>query len=43
MLASMEVANELMVRGIVVGVFQENCWTLATSRTKSWRWRATWD
>ena len=30
---SMEVANELMVRGIVVGVFQENCWVVGNRRT----------
>ncbi|MCZ2110836.1 MAG: MBL fold metallo-hydrolase, partial [Dehalococcoidia bacterium] len=29
----MEVANELMVRGIVVGVFQENCWVIGNRRT----------
>ncbi|MEO6044125.1 MAG: MBL fold metallo-hydrolase, partial [Tepidiformaceae bacterium] len=29
----MEVANELMVRGIVVGVFQENCWIVGSRRT----------
>jgi len=29
----MEVANELMVRGIVVGVFQENCWIIGSRRT----------
>jgi glyoxylase-like metal-dependent hydrolase (beta-lactamase superfamily II) len=29
----MEVANELMVRGIVVGVFQENCWVVGSRRT----------
>jgi glyoxylase-like metal-dependent hydrolase (beta-lactamase superfamily II) len=29
----MEVANELMVRGIVVGVFQENCWVIGSRRT----------
>jgi glyoxylase-like metal-dependent hydrolase (beta-lactamase superfamily II) len=29
----MEVANELMVRGIVVGVFQENCWVVGNRRT----------
>ncbi|MDZ7729190.1 MAG: MBL fold metallo-hydrolase [Dehalococcoidia bacterium] len=29
----MEVANELMVRGIVVGVFQENCWIVGNRRT----------
>ena len=32
-LAGMEVANELMVRGIVVGVFQENCWVIGNRRT----------
>ena len=26
----MEVANELMVRGIVVGVFEENCWIVGS-------------
>ncbi|MFQ5382628.1 MAG: MBL fold metallo-hydrolase [Dehalococcoidia bacterium] len=29
----MEVANELMVRGMVVGVFQENCWVIGNRRT----------
>ncbi|MDA0351053.1 MAG: MBL fold metallo-hydrolase [Chloroflexi bacterium] len=29
----MEVANELMVRGIVVGVFQENCWVVGSRQT----------
>ena len=29
----MEVANELMVRGLVVGVFQENCWVVGNRRT----------
>ena len=29
----MEVANELMVRGIVVGVFQENCWIIGSRAT----------
>ncbi len=29
----MEVANEMMVRGIVVGVFQENCWVIGNRRT----------
>jgi len=29
----MEVANELMVRGIVVGVFQENCWVIGSRRS----------
>lgn len=29
----MEVVNELMVRGIVVGVFQENCWVVGNRRT----------
>jgi glyoxylase-like metal-dependent hydrolase (beta-lactamase superfamily II) len=29
----MEVANEIMVRGIVVGVFQENCWVIGNRRT----------
>jgi len=29
----MEVANELMLRGIVVGVFQENCWVIGSRRT----------
>ncbi len=33
MLGTMEVANELMVRGIVVGVFQENCWVIGNRRT----------
>jgi len=33
MLERMEVANELMVRGIVVGVFQENCWIIGNRRT----------
>ena len=28
--ARMEVANELMMRGIVVGVFQENCWIVGS-------------
>jgi glyoxylase-like metal-dependent hydrolase (beta-lactamase superfamily II) len=30
----MEVANEIMVRGIVVGVFQENCWVVGNRRTR---------
>ncbi|MFN0148447.1 MAG: MBL fold metallo-hydrolase [Dehalococcoidia bacterium] len=29
----MEVANELMLKGIVVGVFQENCWVIGNRRT----------
>ncbi len=29
----MEVINELMVRGIVVGVFAENCWVIGNRRT----------
>jgi hydroxyacylglutathione hydrolase len=29
----MEFASELMVRGIVVGVFQENCWIVGNRRT----------
>jgi glyoxylase-like metal-dependent hydrolase (beta-lactamase superfamily II) len=29
----MEVANEVMVRGIVVGVFQENCWVVGSRKT----------
>ena len=29
----MDVANEIMVRGIVVGVFQENCWVVGNRRT----------
>jgi len=29
----MEVTNELMVRGIVVGVFQENCWVVGNRRS----------
>ncbi|MEZ4554080.1 MAG: MBL fold metallo-hydrolase [Dehalococcoidia bacterium] len=29
----MEVVNELMVRGLVVGVFQENCWVIGNRRT----------
>jgi hydroxyacylglutathione hydrolase len=29
----MEVVNELMVRGIVVGVFAENCWVIGNRRT----------
>ncbi len=29
----MEVANELMVRGMVVGVFQENCWVIGNRRS----------
>lgn len=29
----MEVTNELMVRGIVVGVFQENCWVVGNRST----------
>ena len=28
-----EVANELMVRGIVVGVFQENCWVVGSRQS----------
>lgn len=30
----MEVANELIVRGIVVGVFQENCWVIGSEQTR---------
>jgi hydroxyacylglutathione hydrolase len=30
----MDVANELMVKGIVVGVFQENCWVIGSRRTR---------
>ena len=30
----MEVANEIMVKGIVVGVFQENCWVVGNRRTR---------
>jgi glyoxylase-like metal-dependent hydrolase (beta-lactamase superfamily II) len=30
----MDVANELMVRGVVVGVFQENCWVIGSRRTR---------
>ena len=29
----MDVANEFMVRGIVVGVFAENCWVVGNRRT----------
>ena len=29
----MDVANEIMVRGIVVGVFAENCWVVGNRRT----------
>jgi glyoxylase-like metal-dependent hydrolase (beta-lactamase superfamily II) len=29
----MEVANELMLKGIVVGVFQENCWVIGNRKT----------
>ncbi len=29
----MEVVNELMVKGIVVGVFAENCWVIGNRRT----------
>ena len=29
----MEVVNEIIVRGIVVGVFQENCWVIGNRRT----------
>jgi hydroxyacylglutathione hydrolase len=29
----MEVANEIVIRGIVVGVFQENCWVIGNRRT----------
>ncbi|MFN0096099.1 MAG: MBL fold metallo-hydrolase [Dehalococcoidia bacterium] len=29
----MEVANEVMVKGLVVGVFQENCWVIGNRRT----------
>ena len=29
----MEVTNELMVRGIVVGMFAENCWVVGNRRT----------
>lgn len=30
----MEVETELMVRGVVVGVFQENCWVIGSRRTR---------
>src|SRR5581483_5687866 len=30
----MQVANELMVKGVVVGVFQENCWVVGSRRTR---------
>jgi hydroxyacylglutathione hydrolase len=30
----MVVVNEVMVRGIVVGVFQENCWVIGNRRTR---------
>jgi glyoxylase-like metal-dependent hydrolase (beta-lactamase superfamily II) len=30
----MEVVNELMVKGIVVGVFAENCWVIGNRRTR---------
>lgn len=33
MVASMEVVNELLVRGIVVGVFEENCWIVGSRQT----------
>jgi hydroxyacylglutathione hydrolase len=33
MVTRMEVANEFIVRGIVVGVFQENCWIIGNRRT----------
>jgi glyoxylase-like metal-dependent hydrolase (beta-lactamase superfamily II) len=29
-----DVANELMIKGIVVGVFQENCWVIGSRRTR---------
>jgi len=29
----MEVASQFMVRGVVVGVFQENCWVIGSRRT----------
>ncbi len=29
----MEVANQIMVKGIVVGVFQENCWVIGNRRS----------
>jgi glyoxylase-like metal-dependent hydrolase (beta-lactamase superfamily II) len=29
----MQVENEIMVRGLVVGVFQENCWVIGNRRT----------
>jgi glyoxylase-like metal-dependent hydrolase (beta-lactamase superfamily II) len=32
-MAGMEVANQIMVKGIVVGVFQENCWVIGNRRT----------
>jgi hydroxyacylglutathione hydrolase len=31
--AEMEVANQIMVKGIVVGVFQENCWVIGNRRS----------
>src|SRR5262249_39037315 len=31
---SVDVANELMIKGIVVGVFQENCWVIGSRRTR---------
>lgn len=30
----MQVANELKVHGVVVGVFQENCWVIGSGRTR---------
>jgi glyoxylase-like metal-dependent hydrolase (beta-lactamase superfamily II) len=30
----MEIANEIMVKGIVVGVFQENCWVVGNRSTR---------
>lgn len=30
----MEAVTELMVRGVVVGVFQENCWVVGSRRTR---------
>ena len=29
----MDFANELMIKGLIVGVFQENCWIIGNKKT----------
>ena len=31
----MEFADELMIKGIIVGVFQENCWIIGNKNSMS--------